>query len=50
MVAACGKEHGVMVYGTDRIDGVVYVSYDGGLDVLVQETEAYQKAISMSTW
>jgi hypothetical protein len=49
-MAALGKQQGKFVTGTNRIDGIIHVSYDGGADVMVTETAAYKKAISVSTW
>jgi hypothetical protein len=49
-VAAVGKEHGVFIYGTDRIDGVIIVTYDGGGRIEVDETELYRRKVSISTW
>ncbi len=49
-VAAAGKQHGVFVSGTDRHNGFIIVTYDGGVPMVVEETSVYQRAVPLSTW
>lgn len=49
-IAALGKQHGVFVTGTERCDGTIVVTYDGGKSVEIPETESYRLAVRLSTW
>jgi hypothetical protein len=50
LVAAAGKQYGVFVSGTDRSNGTIVVTYDGGKSIVVIETILYQQTVPLSTW